>query len=246
MAATTWLPHYRQIEQVLRARLAAMRPGERLPSDAELCDEFGVSRMTARNAMQRLAEDGLVQRVPGRGTFVLVPPSHRHADRLMAFSHEMRRLGRVPGSRLLAREIRPAGEAQAAALEVPPAAPVVVVRRLRLADAVPIAIETAVLVHRTADVVMAADLESGSLHEALTRAGHHLRRGYATITAEAATSEDASLLGVDAGDPLLVERRVIADVQGQPIEATESRYPGDRYALDVRFDVEDSASGGTG
>jgi GntR family transcriptional regulator len=246
MAATTWLPHYRQIEQVLRARLAAMRPGERLPSDAELCDEFGVSRMTARNAMQRLAEDGLVQRVPGRGTFVLVPPSHRHADRLMAFSHEMQRLGRVPGSRLLAREIRPAGETQAAALEVPQAAPVVVVRRLRLADAVPIAIETAVLVHRTADVVMAADLESGSLHEALTRAGHHLRRGYATITAEAATSEDASLLGVDAGDPLLVERRVIADVEGHPIEATESRYPGDRYALDVRFDVEDSATGGTG
>ena len=64
--------------------------------------------------------------------------------------------------------------------------PVVLVRRLRLADEVPMAIETAVLVRRTADVVMAADLEGGSLHEALARSGLQLRRGKATITAEAA------------------------------------------------------------
>ena len=55
-------PQYRQIEQALRERIATLRPGERLPSDAELCAEFGVSRMTARNAMQRLAEDGLIAR----------------------------------------------------------------------------------------------------------------------------------------------------------------------------------------
>ena len=86
---------------------------------------------------------------------------------------------------------------------------------------------------------MAADLEGGSLHEALARAGLQLRRGQATITSEAATPDDARLLGVGAGEPLLVERRVIADVAGRPVEATESRYPGDRYALDVRFDVDD-------
>jgi GntR family transcriptional regulator len=238
MPPTHWLPQYRQIELALRERLAAMRPGDRLPSDAELCDEFGVSRMTARNAMQRLAEDGLVQRVPGRGTFVVTPPSHRYADRLMAFSHEMERQGRTPSSWLLAREVRPASEAEASTLALRPGEPVVLVRRLRRADAVPIAVETAVLIGRTADVVMAADLEAGSLHEALAGAGLHLRRGNATITAEAATPEDAHLLEVGAGDPLLVERRVITDVHGRPIEATESRYPGDRYALDVRFEVE--------
>jgi GntR family transcriptional regulator len=221
-----------------------MRPGERLPSDAELCDEFGVSRMTARNAMQRLAEDGLVERIPGRGTFVVTPPSHRYADRLMAFSHEMVRQGRTPSSRLLARGIRPATDAEASALTLRPRERVVVLRRLRQADGVPIAIETAVLVGRTADVVMAADLEAGSLHEALARSGLILRRGNATITAEAATPEDASLLKVHEGDPLLVERRVIADGQGHLIEATESRYPGDRYALDVRFEVDAGSPNG--
>jgi GntR family transcriptional regulator len=244
MDGTAWLPHYRQIELALRERVATMRPGQRLPSDDELCREFGVSRMTARNAMQRLAEDGLVRRIPGRGTFSVAPPSHRHADRLMAFSHEMARLGRVASSRLLAREIRPSSDTEAGALGLRVTEPVVVVRRLRLADDVPIALETAVLHLRTADLVMSADLEGGSLHAALAEAGLHLRRGNATITAEAAGTEDVRLLGVERGSPLLVERRVIQDAGGHPVEATESRYPGGRYALDVRFEVEDQRTGG--
>lgn len=242
MLATPWLPKYRQIEHALRERLPAMRPGERLPSDAELCGEFGVSRMTARQAMQRLAEEGLVERIPGRGTFVVTPPSHRYADRLMAFSHEMERQGRTPSSRLLVRERRGARAAEASALGLRPGDPVVVVRRVHRADSVPMAVETAVLVGRIADVVMAADLEGESLHEALGRAGLVLRRDSATISAEAASYEDARLLGIDEGDPLLVERRVITDGSGHPIEATESRYPGVRYALDVRFEVESGSS----
>lgn len=240
MSRDSWLPQYRQIELALRTRLATMRPGERLPSDTDLCREFGVSRMTARNAMQRLAADGLVQRIPGLGSFVVEPPAHRYADRLTAFTHEMEAQGRTPSSRLLARETRPATDADARALDLRPGEPVVLVRRLRLADGVPMAVESAVLIRRTAAAVMAADLETGSLHETLARAGFQLRRGKATITAEAATPADARLLGIGESEPLLVERRVIVDVHGQPVEATESRYPGERYALDVRFDVDGS------
>lgn len=238
MTEPDYQPHYRRIERALRERIAGLGPGRRLPSDAELCTEFGVSRMTARNAMQRLAEEGLVTRVPGRGSFVAVPPAHRRADRLMTFTQEMLRRGLAPSSRILERDVRPATAPQAVALGLAPGEPVVHLRRLRCADGQPIAIETATLLEATAPSVLTADLEDGSLHEALARGGHALRRGTGTIVAEAATAEDAELLGIPEGAPLLVERRVIADAHGRRIEATESRYPGTRYALDVGFDVE--------
>ena len=238
MTEPAYQPHYRQIEQVLRERIATLRPGERLPSDAELCAEFGVSRMTARNAMQRLAEDGLIARQPGRGSFVAEPPAHRRANRLMTFTQEMRRAGRVPSSRLLTRVIRPSTTGEAGSLGIPVGQPVVHLRRLRLADGEPIALESTVLIGACADAVMTADLAGGSLHETLGRAGYVLRRGTGTIAAAAATAEAARLLAIRVGDPLLVERRVIVDGHGRRIEATESRYPADRYGLVVQFDVE--------
>jgi GntR family transcriptional regulator len=238
MIETRYRPHYRQIEQALRERISTLRPGERLPSDAELCVEFGVSRMTARNAMQRLAEDGLIRREPGRGSYVAEPPAHRRANRLMTFTQEMLRAGRVPSSRLLTRVIRPSSMAEAASLGIPARQPIVHLRRLRQADGEPIALESAILIGACAAAVMTADLVHGSLHETLGRAGFVLCRGTGTIAAAAATAEEARLLGIRTGDPLLVERRVILDGHGRRIEATESVYLADRYALEVRFEVE--------
>lgn len=236
---TSFAPRYREIEQALRERIAALRPGDRLPSDSDLCAEFGVSRMTARNAMARLAAEGLVIRDPGRGSFVAEPPSHRRADSLMSFSREMRRQGRVPSSRLVACVVRDVTTREAVELRVATGESVVSIKRIRLADGQPIAIEHVVLHGRTAGTVMAADLETGSLHEALMDAGFVPTKGQATIWAEAASDEDAALLDVAPGDPLLVERRVIMDQRGRPLERTESRYAADRYALDVDFSVED-------
>lgn len=237
MAAPTYRPQYRQIEQALRLRIAGLQPGSRLPSDAELCAEFKVSRMTARNAMQRLADEGLIARQPGRGSFVVDPPAHRHANNLMTFTQEMLRTGRQPSSQVLTRVIRPPTPAEAADLGIPDHQPVVHLHRLRLGDDQPVALESAVMISACAEAVMGADLANGSLHEALRRSGIVPRRGTGTITAAAATREDARWLGIRPGAPLLVERRIIADSHDRRIEATETRYRADAYALVVRFDV---------
>ena len=139
---------------------------------------------------------------------------------------------------MLTRVIRPSTTAEAASLDIPPRQPVVHLRRLRCADEEPLAIESTVLLGSCADAVMTADLARGSLHETLGRAGIVLQRGTGTIAAAAATAEDARLLAIRTGDPLLVERRVITDERGRPIEATESRYAADRYALAIAFEVE--------
>ena len=242
MTELDYAPRYRAIEQALRARIARLRPGQRLPSDADLCAEFGVSRMTARHAMSQLAEEGLVRRDPGRGTFVAEPPTHRRANFLMTFSHEMRRQGRVPSSRIVERCVRFPNDSERTDLRVAHGSKVIELCRVRLADGQPVALELAVLATRCIETVLAADLERGSLHEALIREGMVPSRGKSSIRAEAATQDDAVLLGVEAGEPMLVERRLIHDQRGRPIERTESRYAADRYGLNVGFSVEDSGA----
>lgn len=238
MSSRTFVPRYYEIEQALRARIVDLEPDAPLPSDAQLCREFGVSRMTARNAVQRLVQDGLVYRLPGRGTFVADYGTHRHAGNLTNFTDEMRRRGHTPNSRLLERGIRQATSAEAAGLHLGPDANVVVVRRLRLADAEPVALEHAVLRIDAAPSLLGADLQAGSLHATLVGVGLIPTSGHATISAEPASKDEGRLLDVPKGSPLLVERRVILDQDEMPLETTETRYAAGRYALDVEFVVE--------
>jgi GntR family transcriptional regulator len=238
---TRFTPRYYEIEQVLRERIQGLRPGDPLPSDAMLCREFSVSRMTARNAVQRLAQEGLVQRVPGRGTFVAEPPAHRLADNLLSFSEEMRRRGRRATADLIDLRVRAAAPGEAARLKLEDDAEVVVLQRLRRGNGDPVAVEVAVLPARLAEAIQAADWTVASLHAVLVAVGVHPRRGHATITAQGATAADARHLEVRRNAPLLVEERLILDAGGRPVELTESRYAGERYGLDVLFDVEPAA-----
>jgi len=231
----SFVPRYYEIELALRARVARLEPHAPLPSEAQLCQQFGVSRMTARAAVQRLVQDGLVYRVPGRGTFVAASRANRTAGHILSFSDEMRRKGRVPSSRVIERRRRRATEDEERRLGV---RDVVVLRRVRLADGKPLALERAVFPAERIGDALETDLKRESLFETLVHSGLVPTSGSAALAAEAATAEDARLLRVRRGAPLLVERRLIHDQNGTPLEWTESRYVGSRYGIAVDFDVE--------
>ncbi|MEU8243946.1 GntR family transcriptional regulator [Actinoplanes missouriensis] len=230
-----FVPRYFRIEQALRARIAQSRPHDPLPSEPELAREFGVSRMTARAAVTQLVNDGLVYRAPGRGTFVAVPAGPRRADNLIRLSEEIRKQGRKPSARVLLAELRPPTTVEATRLRLRDG-DVVAIHRVRLADDEPIAFERAIYPGALAALL---DIDvSGSVHEAIVGLGRTPTRGTATLTAQPATEEDARELGVPVGAALLVEERLILDEIGRPLELSESRYPGERYRLDVAFGVE--------
>jgi GntR family transcriptional regulator len=223
------------IERVVRRRIRELAPHAPVGSESRLAVEFGVSRMTARAAVSRLVDAGLVYREVGRGAFVAPPPSNRRADGLVRFSEQMRRAGRTATSRLIGAAVRDATEAERVELR-PGARGVVEVRRVRLADGTPIVVETAVF-PAALSALLDADL-TGSMHRALAGLGRVPTGGRATVTAATATDEDAYLLDLEPGAAVLVERRLITDQYGHPLERTESRYAGSRYGLDVVFDVD--------
>ena len=228
------IPKYLVIEQALRDLLAKAAAGDPLPSETELSARFAVSRMTARQAMKQLEAEGLVYRVPGSGTFASGRRIHRMMGQLRSFSTEMRSRGAQPSSRVLIAEIAMGTKTQLAALDLPPRSKVVVIERLRLADGVSMALERSVFTPACAELVN-ADLASGSAHEALTQLGWNPTRAVGTLIAQSASAEEAELLDVAAGAALLVERRRVFDQYDRPLEATESRYVGDRYVFDVEL-----------
>jgi GntR family transcriptional regulator len=223
---------YRAIEAHLRSLIDTAAPGDRLPTEADLCARFDVSRMTVRQALQELTVAGLVERQRGKGTFVAARPMHRRPGVFLSFTEEMARRGMKPTSRLVSAGLDAARPEERDALALADGDEVVRVERVRLADGVPIAFEDAA-VRGELRAVLGADLEHGSLHAELARLGTVAESASGTVTARLATRAEGRLLDVRARAALLVEVRLLLDQHGRPFERTESRYVADRYVIDV-------------
>jgi GntR family transcriptional regulator len=227
-------PRYREIEAWLRKIVREGDAGDLIPSEVEVAARFKVSRMTARQAMMNLLREGLVDRRRGAGTFIASTPIHRTEGVLFSFTEDMRRRGKKPSSVILSTGLELAGSRDKEALKIKGKPKVVIIKRLRLADEVPISIERVALIPECRDVLK-SDLVQGSLHEKMREIGYGPSTANCWLQARIADRSEAKLLEIAAGTPLLVETRVISDATGKIIEFTETAYASNRYVIDVKL-----------
>lgn len=223
-----------QVREYVRSLVTGSAPGSPAPSERELVHRFGVARMTVRQAMDALVVEGLLERIPGRGTFVARP--RRVASQLTSFTEEMARRGLLGESQTLLARREQAGPGVARALNVSEGDAVIHWRRLRRADGSPMCLEDAYL----NEVLIPGFLQTGmptSLYAALDARG--LRPSWAedSITADLAGDEEAALLEVEVGAPVLRHsRRAFCDEK--VVEVSRSVYRADRFTLFVQLGQE--------
>jgi GntR family transcriptional regulator len=205
--------------------------GQAIPSERQLSAELGVSRLTLRAALDELAREGYVIRRRGSGTFVSEPKIAQELT-MTSFTEDMRRRGMDPGSRTLGLEVVPAGARLGRFLHVSPSEPIVVAKRLRLADRETMAIETLHVREALVPGLTQRDLDGQSFYEILRdRFGIVIAGGAQTIEPTVTNEEESEALGVPLHSPAFLFERVTHSESNEIVEFVHSIYRGDRYRL---------------
>jgi GntR family transcriptional regulator len=235
----------RLLDQIGRGQL---RPGERLGAERDLAIDLGVSRSTVRAALATLEAEGVVRRVPGRGggTFVHQRKVDRDLSQVVGVPALLREQGMTAGSRIVSTSMVAADETARAALGIGSGAYVFDVVRIRLADGTPISLE---------HVRLPADRFPGLLDQPLGGSLYELlEERYETAPGEAvehievvpAGEDEASILGVEPGAPLLSISRTTQDDDGLPFELSHDLFRADRTTITVRTPATTRARDGAG
>jgi GntR family transcriptional regulator len=215
--------------------------GEAIPAERQLGMDLGVSRLTVRAALDELVREGYLVRRRGAGTFVAEPKVAKGID-ISSFSDDMRARGLTPGSRTLELHTELAGARLGRILHVSPSEQILSVKRLRLADGDPMAIE---LLHTIASLVpglTAQDLEENSFYDLLSdRYGITIVGGTQTVEPTVTNDEESTSLGVPLHSPALLFERVTRSATGELVEFTSSTYRGDRYRLVTEIGIGGSS-----
>jgi GntR family transcriptional regulator len=229
---------YAQIQSQLLAFIqsGSLRPGDLLPSEEQLSRAFGVSRMTARQALQTLKTQGFASRNKGQGTFVSQPRVEQDISHLCGFTAEMHALGIRATSRVLHSALAPASDKLSAIFGIPAESPVFQLQRVRLADNTPLAIEEIHLPAQRFPGIERLSFANRSLYETISeRYQVRLSRVDEILEARPATRREAELLDVSPRSALLVISRTLWSTDGAAVETAHSVYRGDRYRAAVRI-----------
>lgn len=232
---TSPIPLYFQIAENLRAAIESgvLLPGQRLENELQLSERLAVSRPTVRQAILRLADDGLVVRQRGVGTVI----ASRRIQRRLALSslyEDLKAAGRTPATTVLSAGLATADNEVAAILGLTPGTGVCFLERLRYADGAPLAVMRN---YMPQDLLSGSDLSAtlsaAGLYETLRQRGVHFHSADEIIGARRATSAEARQLNVSRGSTVLTMVRIARDPAGRVIDYGVHAYLADRYAFRV-------------
>ncbi len=232
------VPIYVQIRESLRADITGgvLKRGEQLPSENELAAKYKVSRMTIRQSIEDLVDEGLLYRRHGVGTFVAVPHLQRDHTRLTSFFDKAEIEGVKVQAKLLELEVIPATPKVAEALDIPARSMVIRVKTLRYADYVPITVHDAHIPHKLFPNLVNEDLEVQHLWTLFEKNGYRVKRAIQRLEAREASEELAQLLEIKEGAPVLFKERTVYADDGTPVEFTYCYNRGDLYSLTVALE----------
>lgn len=241
------IPLYYQIRETLRNRIVRgdFEPGEKIPTEEELREEFGVSQITVRRALTDLTREGILERIPGKGTFVQEPGVERDLGQLTSFSQEMERNNLKPGNRVLRAETIEPPQRIIEALQLRDrSAPVFCLERVRLVDTIPLMLEAAYLPAERYPNVEEIDWEQEmSLYRVMLEMYHvHLAQAREFVEPILVTERHASLLDVKPYSPALHLETLVLTVEGEAVEFTDAIVPGQRSRYFVNLAGYNDAS----
>jgi GntR family transcriptional regulator len=232
------MPMHARVADEIRGRIdrGELVPGAALPSEAQLCEQFGASRGTIRSALATLRREGRIDGGQGRPPVVREAVPSQPFENLLSFTAWAEQLGRSAGQRTVEMARRAVADPAAHQLGLEPGTVAVDLLRVRLLDGEPVMVERATFVEAVGRLLFDFDLDSGSIYAHLAVAGVDLCSARHTFDAVPAGETDAELLGVPVGAPLLRERRRATSADGTPLEYGDDRYRPDR----VTFTIDNS------
>lgn len=224
------IPVYIAMHNKIRQRIISneWKKGEKIPSERDLAEEFEVSRMTARQAVSSLVEEGLLERRRGSGTFVASEKVREKLKGISSFTETIERLGKQPTSKVISYYTKLASESEAEKLQIDQNETVVIMERLRFADGEPICFEVATLPQAITKEFSKVELTQ-HLYRTLLDRGFEVARAEQILSATLASEKVADLLQVKRESPILRLKQVSYTQDDVPFEYVRAQYVGSRY-----------------
>lgn len=226
-----------QVSEILRIEIedGDLYPGTKIPTDTELAEMFGVQKQIVRTAIEVLVKEGLLKYISDKEVYVLGHKIERNMEKLEGFTQTMLDRNMKPSFRIVSKYLRMAGNLYGNMFGIKPEEPIFYIKRMCYADEDSISLEELYIPHYLIPKMDGIDLSVFSVYEVYEIYGIHLAEAEQTLDLVRPSLNDAKLLGIDAGTPVMLFKSLTCDTDGRVIEFNRNYVRGDKCNFNVQF-----------